>query len=139
MTYEEYKRAKAMVATKQVENWMYAYSLDIFKKKHPKKALAYDERIKNERNSCGKGSGQSVKSDKEKIKEIMSIENWEERHKAIAENMHLFNQWTRVGRRVQEYTGRSVAEMQKRSEIMNIKDIDMRQRAIAENMHLFEN
>lgn len=139
MTYEDYKRAKAMVAVKHPDAWMYAYSLDIFKKKHPQKASSYKERMRKEQENPVEARKKIERTNEEKIKEIMSIESWEKRHEAIAKNIELFNRYTGKGRKVQEYTGRSAAEMQKRSEIMNIKDIDIRRRAIAENMHLFEN
>ena len=78
MTYEDYKRAKAMVAAKHPDAWMYAYSLDVFKKKHPKKASSYEERIRKERENPDEARKKTEKTNKEKIKEIMSIENWEE-------------------------------------------------------------
>lgn len=138
--YEDYRKAKAMVKAKHPDAWGYAYSLEIFKKRHPQRASSYEERMRKEQQNCGAdGRISTEKTNKEKIKEIMSIENWGERHKAILENMELFNQWMGKGKKTQDYAGRSAAEMQKRSEIMNIKDIDIRRRAIAENMHLFEN
>lgn len=139
MTFEEYKKARLRMETKMTENWAHAYSVSIFKQNHPKKAAEYETRFEKEQNCHGGVQKVRMETDKEKIKEIMSIESCEERHKAILENMELFNRYTSKGRKEQEYTGCSVAEMQKRSEIMNIKDIDMRRRAIAENFHLFEN
>lgn len=137
MTFEEYKKAKLRMETKMIENWGYAYSISVFKKNHPQKAAEYEARILRERTKGGQGDcSATVKTDKEKIEEIMSIRDTMKRHKAIAENMDLFS---RAKREESDfYEGRTAAELQKRSEIMAIKDRDIRYKAIAENLHLFE-
>lgn len=137
MTFEEYKKARLRMETRMTENWAYAYSVSIFKQNHPKKAAEYETRFEKERNCYGGVQKVRMETDKEKIKEIMSIKDTKKRHKAIAENMDLFSRAKKEERDFCE--GRTVAELQKRSEIMAIKDRGIRYKAIAENLHLFEN
>lgn len=137
MTFEEYKKAKLRMETKMIENWGYAYSISVFKKNHPQKAAEYEARILRESTKGGQGDcSATVKTDKKKIEEIMSIKDTEKRHKAIAENFDLFNYSKKEEKHA--YSGHTSEELWKRTEILAIKDIDIRRRAIAENMHLFE-
>lgn len=147
MAYEEFKKAKLKMETGLTENWAYAYSISVFKKKHPQKANEYETRIFQERMEMEQGinnvhrESKARKTKEEKIKEIMSIEDARERHDAIAKNLSLFSRsFNHSLNRIKsnDYGQRTVAELQKRSEIMAIKDIDIRRKAIAENLKLFD-